>query len=87
MEGDGRREVRAEVIERGLAAPAAACGREKPSPAWWVTFRTIDEGSWGSSGGVLSVLSLLGSGVFTEKTAVAIRAAVRTGPPREAPQR
>jgi hypothetical protein len=43
--------VRAEVIERVLAALAAACGLEKSSPAWWVNFRVIDEGSWGSSGG------------------------------------
>lgn len=48
----------------------------EPSPAWWVNFRVIDEGGWGSSGGVLSVLSLLGSGVFTEEKAKAVRAAL-----------
>ncbi|MEV7864935.1 hypothetical protein AB0P17_02250 [Streptomyces sp. NPDC088124] len=48
----------------------------KPSPTWWVTFRVIDEGSWGSDGGVLSVLSLLGSGVFTKEKVKAIRAAL-----------
>ncbi|WP_234439748.1 hypothetical protein [Streptomyces bicolor] len=48
--------VRAEVIERVLAALAAACGMERPSPSWWVNFRVIEEGSWGSSGRVLSVL-------------------------------
>ena len=69
-------DVRAEVIERLLAALAAACGLEKPSPAWWVTFRVIDEGSWGSSGGVLSVLPLLDSGVFTDERARAVRAAL-----------
>ena len=47
MDADWRREVRAEVVERVLAAMAAACGLEKPSPAWWVTFRVIEEGSWG----------------------------------------
>ncbi|MDT0468153.1 tautomerase family protein [Streptomyces gibsoniae] len=76
MDGDWRREVRAEVIERILAALAEACGLPEPSPAWWVNFRVIDEGSWGSSGGVLSILSLLDSGVFTEEKIKAIRAAV-----------
>lgn len=36
----------------------------------------IDEGSWGSRGGVLSVLSLLESGVFTDEKATAIRGAL-----------
>ncbi|MDV9169417.1 tautomerase enzyme [Streptomyces sp. W16] len=76
MDGDWRREVRAEVIERVLAAMAEACGLPAPSPAWWVNFRVIDEGSWGSSGGVLSVLSLLDSGVFTEEKIKAIRTAL-----------
>ncbi|WP_043666255.1 tautomerase family protein [Streptomyces xylophagus] len=76
MDGDWRREVRAEVIERVLAALAEACRLPAPSPAWWVTFRVIDEGSWGAGGGVLSVLSLLESGVFTEDKAKAIRAAI-----------
>ncbi|MEV0487810.1 hypothetical protein AB0I69_45325 [Streptomyces sp. NPDC050508] len=76
MDGDWRREVRAEVIERVLAAMAEACGLQAPSPAWWVNFRVIDEGSWGSSGGVLSVLSLLDSGVFTEEKVKAIRTAL-----------
>jgi phenylpyruvate tautomerase PptA (4-oxalocrotonate tautomerase family) len=76
MDADWRQEVRTQVIERVLAAMADACGLDKPSPAWWVNFRVIDEGSWGSSGGVLSVLSLLGSGVFTEEKVKAIRAAL-----------
>ena len=76
MDGDWRREVRAEVIERVLTAMAEACGLPEPSPAWWVNFRVIDEGSWGSSGGVLSVLSLLDSGVFTEEKIKAIRTAL-----------
>ncbi|MFF9038639.1 4-oxalocrotonate tautomerase family protein [Streptomyces sp. NPDC014892] len=76
MDGDWRREVRAEVIERILAALAEACGVPQPSPSWWVTFRVVDEGSWGAGGGVLSVLSLLDSGVFTEKKAEAIRTAL-----------
>lgn len=76
MDAAWQREVRAEVIERVLAALAKACGTEKPSPAWWVNFRVIDEGSWGSSGGVLSVLPLLDSGVFTQERAEAVRAAL-----------
>ncbi|MGW1752234.1 tautomerase enzyme [Streptomyces sp. NPDC002092] len=76
MNGDWRREVRAEVIERILTALAEACGLPVPSPTWWVNFRVIDEGSWGSGGRVLSVLSLLESGVFTGEKARAIRAAV-----------
>ncbi|WP_406451910.1 tautomerase enzyme [Streptomyces sp. NBC_01622] len=76
MDGDWRREVRAEVIERILAAMAEACGLPEPSPAWWVNFRVIGEGSWGSSGAVLSVLSLLDSGVFTEEKIKAIRTAL-----------
>ncbi|MDX2605400.1 tautomerase enzyme [Streptomyces caniscabiei] len=76
MDGDWRREVRAEVVERVLAALAEACGVARPSPSWWVTFRVVDEGSWGSGGGVLSVLSLLDSGVFTREKAEAIRTAL-----------
>ncbi|MGI5142504.1 MULTISPECIES: tautomerase family protein [unclassified Streptomyces] len=76
MDGDWRQEVRAEVIERTLAAMTEACGVDEPSPAWWVNFRVIDEGSWGSRGGVLSPLSLLESGVFTEEKAKAIRVAL-----------
>ncbi|MFF3332295.1 4-oxalocrotonate tautomerase family protein [Streptomyces sp. NPDC002888] len=76
MDADWRQEVRTEVIERALAAMADACGLTEPSPTWWVNFRVIDEGSWGSRGGVQSVLSLLDSGVFTEEKAKAIRAAL-----------
>lgn len=76
MDADWRQDVRTEAIERILAAMAEACGLDKPSPAWWVNFRTVDEGSWGSSGGVLSILSLLGTGVFTEEKTKAIRAAL-----------
>ncbi|MGW0712063.1 tautomerase family protein [Streptomyces sp. NPDC002643] len=76
MDGDWRQEVRTEVVERVLAALAEACGVEKPPPSWWVNFRVIDEGSWGSGGGVLSILSLLRTGVFTEEKAKAVRAAL-----------
>ena len=76
MDAAWQPDVRAQVIERVLAALAVACGLEEPSPTWWVNFRVIDEGSWGSSGGVLSVLPLLGSGVFTEQRVKAVRAAL-----------
>ncbi|MFD9278910.1 tautomerase enzyme [Streptomyces mirabilis] len=36
----------------------------------------IDEGGWGSSGGVASILALLASGVFTEEKVKMIRAAI-----------
>ncbi|MEV5174452.1 tautomerase enzyme [Streptomyces flaveolus] len=76
MDGDLRQDVRAEVIKRVLAAMADACGLAEPPPTWWVTFRLIDEGRWGARGAVLSVLSLLDSGVFTEEKAEAVRTAL-----------
>ncbi|MFF4544785.1 tautomerase enzyme [Streptomyces sp. NPDC001435] len=79
LDGDWRQEVRAEVIERVLAAMARACGLEEPPPTWWVNFRVTQEGSWGSRGGVLSILSLLDSGVFTEEKVKAVRATVGDG--------
>ncbi|WP_255441466.1 hypothetical protein [Actinoplanes sp. ATCC 53533] len=39
-------------------------------------FRVIDEGSWGSRGGVLSVLDLLDPRVFTTERITAIRSAL-----------
>ena len=68
--------VREQVIRNLLAAMAEACGLSEPSPAWWVMFRVIDEGSWGSRGGVLSILDLLASGVFTPERVTAIRAEI-----------
>lgn len=68
--------VRKRVTENVLAAMAKACAMEQPSPAWWTTFRTIDEGSWGSRGSVLSILDLLGSGVFTPERVAEIRKAL-----------
>lgn len=80
MDGDWRREVRAEAIQRILTALASACGMEKPADAWWVNFRVIEEGSWGSRGGVLSVHDLLETGVFTDEKKQAIRAAIPAKP-------
>jgi hypothetical protein len=41
-----------------------------------VTFQVIDEGSWGSRGGVVSILQLLDSGAFTAERVRAIRDAI-----------
>ncbi|MEU9270773.1 tautomerase enzyme [Streptomyces sp. NPDC048251] len=76
MDAAWQPDVRAQAIGRVLAALAAACGLERPSPTWWVNFRVIDEGSWGSSGAVLSILPLLESGVFTAERVKAVRAAL-----------
>lgn len=77
MDGDWRQEVRAEVIRRIFAALTDASGLTAPSSAWWVNFRVIDEGSWGSRGDVLSVFDLLKSGVFTQEKIDAIHAALK----------
>lgn len=69
--------LRRQVIERVLAAMSEACGMDVPSPGWWMTFRVVDDGSWGSRGTVLSILDLLGSGVFTPPRAEEIRAVRR----------
>jgi len=68
--------LRKQVTENVLAVMAKACDLPKPSPAWWTTFRTIDEGSWGSRGTVLSILDLLASGVFTAERVAEIRKAL-----------
>jgi phenylpyruvate tautomerase PptA (4-oxalocrotonate tautomerase family) len=76
MDADWGRPTRADVIQRILAAMTEACRLAEPSPAWWVNFRVIDDGSWASSGGVLSILDLLDTGVFTAERTEAIRAAL-----------
>ncbi|PZQ65097.1 MAG: tautomerase enzyme [Phenylobacterium zucineum] len=68
--------LRAEVIDRTFAALLKACGLAKAPPTWWINFRVIEEGSWGSRGGVLSGLTLLDSGVFTPERAAAVRRAL-----------
>ena len=72
------REDRTACIRNILAALAEACGTARPSPAWWVNFRIIEEGSWGSCGGVLSFLDLLdqGAAVFAPERVAAIRTAL-----------
>jgi hypothetical protein len=57
----------------------AALGMPVPSPTWWVNFRVIEEGSWGSRGGVLSILDLLETGAFTAAKSAAIRTARQQG--------
>jgi phenylpyruvate tautomerase PptA (4-oxalocrotonate tautomerase family) len=69
-------QVRERVIRGVLARLAEACDMPKPSPNWWVTFQVIDEGSWGSRGGVVSILQLLDSGAFTAERIKAIRNAI-----------
>jgi len=78
MDAAWPRPVRKQVIESALAAMAKACGLAKPSPTWWVNFRVIDEGSWGSRGSALSILDLLASGVFTTERSAQIRAALES---------
>lgn len=81
MEAAWPQSVRTAVIVNLLAALARAVGRSSPSPTWWVTFRVIDEGSWGSRGGVLSILDLLESGVFTQDRIDAIKNNIGRTPP------
>ncbi|MGY3494317.1 tautomerase enzyme [Bradyrhizobium sp. USDA 4502] len=78
MECCWTREDRAAVIGNILAALTQACGVEAPSPTWWVNFRTIEEGGWGSRGRVISFLDLLdqGASVFSPERASAIRTAL-----------
>ena len=67
------REDRKRVIDGLFVALSQGLGVEKPSPTWWIQFRVIDEGSWGSRGGVLSILDLLGTGAFAPERALDIR--------------
>lgn len=74
------REDRAAVIRNIFAALTEACGMKAPSPTWWINFRIIDEGCWGSRGGVLSFLDLLdqGASAFPPERAAAIRTSLAT---------
>lgn len=73
MDGDWPNEVRKEVLENIIGSLTKILEVPEPSPTWWVSFQVIEEGSWGSRGGVLSILDLLDSGVFTEDKIKAIR--------------
>ncbi|MDD1520725.1 MULTISPECIES: tautomerase enzyme [Bradyrhizobium] len=72
------REDRAAVIRNVLRALADACELKEPPPGWWVNFRIIEEGNWGSRGGVLSFLDILqeGAAAFPPERAAAIRTAL-----------
>jgi phenylpyruvate tautomerase PptA (4-oxalocrotonate tautomerase family) len=72
------REHRAAVIHNVLRALADACGTKEPAPGWWVNFRIIEEGCWGSRGGVLSFLDILdeSAAAFPPERAAAIRTAL-----------
>ena len=66
------------VIRNIFAALAEALGMKAPSPSWWINFRVIEEGNWGSRGGVLSFNDLLdqGAAAFPPDRAAAIRTAL-----------
>ena len=76
MDAAWPRELRGDVIRRLLAAMAKACGMQKPSATWWVNFRVIGEGDWGSRGGPLSIFDLLKTGAFSQARQTEIRAAI-----------
>jgi hypothetical protein len=71
----GHREA---AIRNIFAALTGALGMKAPSPSWWINFRVIEEGNWGSRGGVLSFKDLLdqGSAAFPPERAAAIRTAL-----------
>ena len=73
MSASWPQDVRNQVLKNVFQALTEALGLAQPSPTWWITFRIIDEGSWGSRGGVLSILDLLGTGVCSEARAAEIR--------------
>jgi phenylpyruvate tautomerase PptA (4-oxalocrotonate tautomerase family) len=76
MDGHWPDADRAAVIANMFAALCKALKVDAPSPAWWINFRVIEEGSWGSRGGVLSILSLLDTGAFAPERAADIRASI-----------
>lgn len=79
MDGDWPNKVRKEVIENIFGSLTKILEVPEPSPSWWVSFQVIEDGSWGSRGGVLSVLDLLDSGVFTEEKKKAILNNISSG--------
>ena len=66
------------VVDVVVSALADACGMKEPSPSWWINFRIIEEGCWGSRGGVLSFLDILdeSAAAFPPERATAIRTAI-----------
>ena len=73
MDGAWSKEVRATVLENIANALAEVSGGPEPLNSWKVTLQIIDEGSWGTGKGVLSIFDLFSSGVFTPEKMNAIR--------------
>jgi phenylpyruvate tautomerase PptA (4-oxalocrotonate tautomerase family) len=76
MDGSWSASDRGRVIANVGPALSAALEIDAPLPTWWVLFRTVDEGSWGSGGSVVSVLDLVDTGLFTPARAEQIREAI-----------
>ena len=76
MDGHWPVALRGLVITRVLRALADAFRVATPAPGWWVMFRTIDEGSWGSRGGPMSILPLLETGAFSQDRIEAIKSSI-----------
>jgi hypothetical protein len=74
MDGHWPDSDRKAVFANIFSALCTALKVDAPSPTWWVNFRVIGEGSWGSRGGALSILDLLDTGAFTARRAADIRA-------------
>lgn len=72
MDGDWTVPVRQAVIENIAKALAEVSGLPEPLNSWKSTFQVIDEGSFGTGAGVLSILDLLNSGVFSEEKRQAV---------------
>ncbi len=65
MDGDWPIKDRALIIKNVYQTLCETLDVDEPSPAWWITFHIIEEGSWGAKGSVMSILDLLKLGVFT----------------------
>jgi hypothetical protein len=76
MDGHWPIEDRKAIISNVYVALCDALNVSEPAPTWWVNFTVIEEGSWGSRGGVLSILSLLDTGAFTAQRADDIRKSI-----------
>jgi phenylpyruvate tautomerase PptA (4-oxalocrotonate tautomerase family) len=81
MDGAWPARDRRAVIDKVFEALCKGLGMATPSPTWWINVRVIDEGSWGSRGGVLSILDLLPTGAFTATRAEEIRRAINRREP------
>jgi hypothetical protein len=73
MDGYWSDRDRQDVFKNLYAALCAALKTPTPSQSWWINFRVIGKGSWGSRGGALSILDLLDTGAFTPQRAADIR--------------